>query len=163
MIENLHIEQAAASDSALLTEIAFKAKRYWNYPGEYYIIWEKELTITGKYIEDNLVYKSLIKDLTVGFYSIVENKNDFVSGDILVKEGFWLEHLFISPEYHGMGIGRELIHHAKKICRNYEIPALLIFVDPFARGFYERIGAEFLYDSPSSISGRTIPVYRLIV
>lgn len=161
--QNIRIELADHSDSDILTEIAFSAKRHWNYPEEYYQIWKDELTITEKYLDKNIVYKAILGGSIVGFYSIAENKADFYSGEILVQKGFWLEHIFIQPDYHGFGIGKRMINHAKNISQNSGIHNLLIFVDPFAKGFYDRIGAVFLYDSNSSIPDRLIPVYSLII
>lgn len=43
------------------------------------------------------------------------------------------------------------------------IQHLLIFADPYAKGFCDKIGAGFLYDSKSSVPGRMIPVYDLVV
>lgn len=161
IIQKIHINRANNTDSDILTEIAFFAKRHWNYPDEYYEIWKDELTITEKCLKQNIVYKAVYEEFIVGFYSIVENKSDFYSGDILVQKGFWLEHIFIRPEYHRFGIGTKLINHAKHISEETGIQNLLIFVDPNAKGFYDRIGAEFLYDSKSSIPERLIPVYNL--
>ncbi|MFO7658287.1 MAG: GNAT family N-acetyltransferase [Bacteroidales bacterium] len=157
------IDKAIDNDSSILTEISFAAKRHWNYPDNYYDIWKDELTITKDYIRQNIVYKAQLGDLTLGFYSIVENKSDIYSGETLVKKGFYLEHIFIRPEYHKFGIGRLMIDHAKKISKNTGINNMLIFVDPYAKGFYDKIGADYLYDSKSSIPGRLIPVYDLKV
>jgi hypothetical protein len=43
------IEFANVNNSERLTEIAFSAKKYWNYPNEYYEIWKNELTINEEY------------------------------------------------------------------------------------------------------------------
>jgi maltose O-acetyltransferase len=159
--QNVKITEANYSDSDILTEIAFSAKRHWNYPVEYYEIWKDELTITEKYLNQNIAYKATLEDSILGFYSIVENKADFYSGEIFVQKGFWLEHIFIRPDYHNFGIGKQMINHAKTISEKMGIRNLLIFVDPFAKGFYDKIGANFLYDSKSSIPDRLIPVYDL--
>lgn len=159
--QKLQITPAEKPDAEILTEIAFSAKRHWPYPESYFDIWQKELTITGNYITANIVYKILYDDIVSGFYSIVQNTQDFYSGEVFVQQGFWLEHIFIRPEYHHQGLGRILSGHAKQTAKSNGIDALLIFVDPYAREFYDKIGADFLYDSKSSIPGRIIPVYRL--
>lgn len=163
MIDSLKLQIVTADeqDAAILTDIAFSAKRHWPYPESYFNIWRQELTITQDYIASNTVYKILCNGTVAGFYSIVNNTRDFYSGEVFVQKGFWLEHIFISPEYHRRGMGRMLTDHAKQIAKGKGIDALLIFVDPFAKGFYDKIGADFLYDSKSSIPGRMIPVYRL--
>jgi hypothetical protein len=56
-----------------------------------------------------------------------------------------------------------MINHAKSISKNRGVNNLLIFVDPNAKGFYDKVGADYLYDSKSSIPGRLIPVYDLKV
>lgn len=160
-VKRINIVQAHCSDFETLTEIAFSAKRHWNYPDDYFDIWKDELTITREYIDKNIVYKALLFDTALGFYSIVENGNDFWTNGVFVKKGFWLEHIFIRPEFHEMGIGRLLMNHAEMVSKNKDISNLLIFVDPFAKGFYDKIGAEYLYESKSSIIERPIPVYNL--
>ena len=163
MIERnkIQISKAQNIDAEVLTDISFAAKKHWNYPDSYYDLWRNELTITKEYILQNIVFKALYMDVVIGFYSITENKDDFYSGDTFVKQGFWLEHLFIKPEYHKLGIGVSMINHAKQVSRDLGIRNLFIFVDPYAKGFYDRVGAEYLYDSKSSIPGRIIPVYGL--
>ena len=160
-LEKIQIRQAHDIDSDLLTEISFAAKRHWNYPDNYYDLWKDELTITKDYINQNIVFKALYQDSVIGFYSVIENETDFFAGETFVKKGFWLEHIFIKPEYHKLGIGLLLINHAKQVSKDFGISDLLIFVDPYAKGFYDKVGAEYLYDSKSSIPDRMIPVYGL--
>ena len=160
-LEKIQIRQAQDIDSDLLTEISFAAKRHWNYPDNYYDLWKEELTITKNYINQNIVFKALYQDSVIGFYSIIENEADFFAGETFVKKGFWLEHIFIKPKYHKQGIGLLLINHAKHVSKDFGISDLLIFVDPYAKGFYDKVGAEYLYDSKSSIPDRMIPVYGL--
>lgn len=162
-LQNVQIKKANNLDFEELTKIAFSAKRHWKYPEKYYKIWENELTITKEYLQQNIVYKASLDNCILGFYSIVENKSDFNSGEVFVQKGFWLEHIFILPEYHKLGIGKLLIQHAKMISGKNGISNLLIFVDPFAKEFYDKIGAQFLYKSKSSIPERLIPVYNLKV
>jgi GNAT superfamily N-acetyltransferase len=160
-IKDIFINRATEKDATILTAIAFAAKRSWNYPEHYYENWKNELTITPSYIIQNLVYNAVMKNSIVGFYSITEVRTDFMAGEVSVKKGFWLEHIFIMPEFHKSGIGRLLTDHAKETARKLEIGELWIFVDPFATGFYEKIGAEYQYESKSSIKNRLIPVYKL--
>lgn len=162
-LSDILIDKAIDVDVGILTEISFLAKRHWNYPENYYDLWKDELTITKDYLTRNIVYKAQLGDRIAGFYSIVENKTDFFTGETFVQKGFWLEHLFLRPDYHKIGLGRRMIEHAKMISKNTGIRQLLIFVDPNARGFYDKMGANFLYDSKSSVPGRMIPVYGMDV
>ncbi len=160
-LKNIEIRKADCKDASVLTKIAFAAKKHWNYPEKYYNIWREELTLTVDYINRHIVFMAIYRNIVLGFYSIVENKSDCYSGEIFIKKGYWLEHIFIDPKYHNLGIGRLLTEHARKISAEREISELLIFADPFAKGFYDKIGCRFLYDSKSSIPGRLIPVYEL--
>ncbi|MBN2610974.1 MAG: GNAT family N-acetyltransferase [Bacteroidales bacterium] len=158
---NLQIVKAEMSDHFLLTDIAFKAKRHWPYPEIYFKIWKDELTITSDYISKNLVFKAIAENKIVAFYSVTENKKGFFSGEVFVQRGFWLEHIFVLPAYHHKGIGTAMIRHLKTECKSLQVEYLLVFADPYAKGFYDRIGAGFLYASTSSVPGRKIPVYRI--
>lgn len=162
-LHEIYISKAQSSDYLTLTEISFASKRYWKYPDHFYEIWEKELTITNDYIDQNIVYKAVYQNSILGFYSIIENKSDFYSGDVFVNKGYWLEHLFIRPDFLKQGIGRIIIDHAKALCISMRIDSLMIFVDPFASGFYDKVGVEYLYNSKSSIPDRMIPVCQLKV
>jgi maltose O-acetyltransferase len=156
-----YILKALLSDAQELTEIAFQAKKHWPYPEEYFETWKSELTITKNYIRNNIVYKFVYKDFISGFYSIVINEKDFHVKEVLIQKGIWLEHLFILPAFHKKGFGKELIQHAKNTANELGFLELLVFVDPYAQGFYDKIGAQFINLSKSSIPGRFIPIYSL--
>ena len=160
---NEKIRIALPGEAEILTKIAFAAKRTWNYSESYFEIWKDELTITKDYINNNIVFVAEKGKQLVGFYSIVVIQNDLVSGNVLVKKGFWMEHLFLKPFYQKKGIGRKLMEHALNYCEENWIDELKIFVDPHATGFYEKMGATFIENSPSSIESREIPVYFFII
>ena len=157
MIEKIRI--ASPSEDELLTEIAFSAKRTWNYPEEYYKIWEKELTITKDYIDKNIVFLAERGKQVVGFYSIVLFNGDHIVDNISIESGYWMDHIFVKPNYQKKGIGRRLMQHALNYCKENWIDELRVFVDPHVIDFYEKSGARFIRNSPSSIEGREIPVY----
>lgn len=159
-LSQIKVVESCRLDSETLTAIAFSAKRHWKYPSAYYETWKDELTITPQYISDNRVCSAIYKGTIVGFYSIVENHADFYSGEVFVAKGIWLEHLFILPEYHKLGIGGLLMDHLKAALILEGKNRVYIFVDPFASGFYNKLGAKFLYESKSSIPNRLIPVYE---
>jgi maltose O-acetyltransferase len=156
-------ERAKTSEHHVLTNLSFEAKRHWNYPEDYYITWEKELTITEEYINNNLVYLARSGDEVAGYFSICQVESDFWSGNVFVNKGFWLDHIFVRPGFMGQGIGKELIQLSKDICKENNIEKLYIFSDPFARGFYTKIGARYVRESESSIEGRLIPVFELMI
>lgn len=159
--DRTRIRPAHQDDAPLLTEISFAAKGYWNYPREYFTVWQNELTITPAYIANNdvLVYED--DGVAIGYYSLVELREDLrVAGSVLAR-GFWLEHMFVEPRRIGKGIGRRLFDHLRRRCRSRGIASLGILADPHARGFYEKMGCEYLREFPSTIKQRTTPHLQL--
>lgn len=83
-------------------------------------------------------------------------------GEVFVEQRWWLDHMFILPEFHKKGIGTMLMDHLKKVCREKEITSIKIFVDPYSSGFYEKMGGSKVRMSKSSIPGREIPVFGIV-
>lgn len=157
---NIMIRRAEDRENKTLTSISFAAKRYWKYPEEYFEVWKDELTITPDYITQNEVHVAKVDGKVVGFISIVEVKNDFKAGDLLIRKGYWLDHIFVHPSFIGNRIGSELIFFAKGLCKEKNISCLHILSEPNAKGFYDRIGAQFIEAVPSNIKGRTVSLYK---
>ena len=155
------IRKANSGDCSVLTDISFSAKRHWNYPESYYETWKNELTVTDEYLSYATVFVAELHDKVIGYYSLIFNPSDQQFGQVFMSKGFWMEHIFIYPDYINKGVGSILIDHMKKYCRDNDIKKLTVFVDPFAEGFYKKIGASFKYLSKSNIPGREIPVYEI--
>lgn len=159
----IDIVKALPSDAEMLTRIAFAAKRHWGYPEEYYAIWAPELTVTEGYIEKEMVYIAKVNGQAVGFFAITEAAEDAWSGEVIIEKGFYLDHLFIDPPFIRQGIGAQMIRFALCIAKARGIKNLRLFSDPNARGFYEKMGAKHICESPSSIPNRTLPIFELSV
>lgn len=155
------ISRAEVNDSDILTSIAFAAKRYWKYPEEYFAVWKDELTITKDYINQNEVYAARIAGESVGFISIVKMQNDFLAGELWIEKGFWLDHIFVHPSFMMKGVGSKLIFHAMELCKERNIRCLYVLSDPNAKGFYEKMGAQYIDDVQSNIKGRTVSLFKL--
>lgn len=155
------IRPAKKEEAEILTKISFKSKGYWNYPQEYFDIWNNELTISPDYIEKNEVYVYELGGAVVGYYSFVELLEDIEISGIMIKKGFWLEHMFIEPENIGNGIGTKMFDHLRKRCLFKDVNELGILADPNSRGFYEKMGCIFNRDYPSTIKNRTTPYLKL--
>ena len=159
----ISIRRALPTDALFLTSISFGAKRYWNYPEEYYEIWHDELTITKDYIEQNIVYVAQKKDTIIGYFSIVEVSQEYWNGDVFIRAGYWLDHMYIRPAYIRNGIGTELMEYAEDYCRENGIEMLYILSDPLANGFYEKMGADYIKECPSSIKNRTVSLFEYYI
>ncbi|WP_028582135.1 GNAT family N-acetyltransferase [Desulfogranum japonicum] len=151
------IRIAEISDAESLTKLSFESKGYWGYPTSFFEVWSKELTITPEYINQNDVVVYEVNGSLVGYYSIVELQDDLEVSGIIIKKGFWLEHMFIEPQTIGKGIGAQLFNHLRLRCLKRGIAELGILSDPHAKGFYEKMGCIYLIEYPSTIKNRTTP------
>ena len=153
------IRPAKKTESQQLTAISFASKGYWEYPEKYFDIWKDELTISPAYIEENLVFIYEGNDEIKGYYSIIEFKEPIEISTVKLPKGFWLEHMFVSPESIGQGIGTKLFQHINQTCYSNGILRLGILVDPNSKGFYEKMGCHYKREIPSTIPNRTTPWY----
>jgi GNAT superfamily N-acetyltransferase len=74
-----------------------------------------------------------------------------------------LEHCWVQPARIGHGVGARLLAHAVTTCRAAGASTLRIASDPFAEGFYRRMGARPAGTVPSTPRGRTLPLLTLPV
>lgn len=159
--DEMIIRRAREEESDVLTTLSFTSKHIWGYPEEYFDVWKNELTITESYIKNNQIYLADYKGQVIGYFSVTQVPNDFYAGEVFVKKGFWLEHLFIKPEFIKKGVGTRLINFAVDLCRKNGVRTLNIFADSNAAGFYNKIGAVYIDESPSSIMSRNVIIYQL--
>ena len=151
------IRPAEKEEAEILTKISHRSKGYWNYPQAYFEIWHDELTISPEYIERNAVFVFELDGVVVGYYALVELPENLEVSGIILRKGFWLEHMFIEPDNIGNGIGTKLFEHLRERCRSQGIGELGILADPNSRGFYEKMGCVYEGDYPSTIEDRTTP------
>ena len=152
------IRAAKNDEAAALTRISFEAKKYWNYPEEYFKIWEKELRVTPQYLNDNDVFVCRENGEIVGYYSLVCMREKMEVSGITLSEGYWLDHMFVIPACIGLGMGSRMFAHLYQWCKIQDIEKIHILADPHAKGFYEKMGCKYLMEYPSTIPGRTTPL-----
>ncbi len=144
------IRQAKVEEAGLLTKIALEAKRHWGYPEHWIKHWEADLTITAEFIRDNHVYVAEGEGEVRGFYALC------VDGDEAE-----LEHMWVTPDSIGTGIGKELFLDAMERAAALEVRGVEISADPNAAGFYERMGAKQIGEVDSPIDGQPRKLPRL--
>ena len=157
----LMFRQANTKDATALTKLSFDSKGYWDYPGSYFNIWADELTVSTEYIKNNDVQVYTIWDSIAAYYSIVKLDNDIEIGGVLLNSGNWLEHMFVTPQHIGSGIGAKLFSHLRQRSLERGIVELGILADPNAKGFYLKMGCVYVKEYPSTIKNRTTPYLKL--
>jgi GNAT superfamily N-acetyltransferase len=149
------MRRALAGDAERLTQIACAAKAHWGYPEAWLTAWKPILRITPEYVGHQLVYVGMFDDEMIGFYAL-EPRDDRWS----------LEHFWVDPRWHGRGVGRQLFGDAVDRVRAIRPGILVIEADPYAAGFYARMGARQKGTVPAPVEGdpgRTLPVFEVEV
>jgi len=148
------IRAPRASDAKALTDLAQRAKAHWGYPAEWLQMWNGELTISGDYL---LAHRSFVADSggkKVGL-CVLEIRGKHAE----------LGHVWVAPECHRMGIGTALVARALEAAAKAGVRSVTILSDPFAEGFYTRLGARKLREQPAPMPGapdRVMPVMEFV-
>jgi GNAT superfamily N-acetyltransferase len=144
------IRPASADEATTLTKMALDAKRHWGYPEHWIRHWQSDLTITPEFIRNNHVYVAEENGELHGFYALC------VSGNKAE-----LEHMWVTPQRIGTGIGKELFLDAMEQAAKLNVGAVEISSDPNAAGFYKRMGARQIGEVDSPIDGQDRKLPRL--
>jgi GNAT superfamily N-acetyltransferase len=143
---SVEIRDATVDDCEALSALAFASKAHWGYDDAFMEACRDEVTIRPVDLERARLRVAIATEI-LGFHGI---------------EGDELEWLFVAPAATGRGIGAALFADALDIARRAGVKTLRIDADPNASGFYERMGARRIGETPSaSIPGRVLPVYAI--
>jgi len=145
------IIKANTHDYRVLTDITKKSKAYWGYSDEQMRKWSDLLTITEEYIQNNEVYKLVINQSIVAYYSYFE----------IEKNSVRLDNLFVSAENIGKGYGKLLMNDFILKIKKSEAQRILLDADPNAQKFYESFGFVKIGEIETSIKDRFLPIMEL--
>ena len=148
----IEIRRAHPDEADTLTEIAHAAKRHWKYPESWIQQWQMDLTITGEFIRTHEVFVATINHAIAGCCALV------ITGTLAE-----IEHMWIRPEQMGSGVGRALFEHARARAVEQGASVLELSADPYAEGFYARMGAKRIGEIPADMDGqpRVLPRMRI--
>lgn len=142
------IRDADPGECERLSALAFASKAHWGYHDAFMEACRGELTVRPEDVARMAVRLAWHGNI-VGFYGMDD------------VELLWF---FVDPSAMGSGVGRALFADACAVARGKGMRVLRIASDPNAAGFYERMGATRIGDTPSqSIPGRDLPVYEIAV
>lgn len=152
--DEVRIRPAAPEEAEELTDVAWRSKGYWEYPVELMNEFREVLTITEDFLENNPAYvlENEETEEIMGFYAIEQRAGEW-----------WLEHLWVTPEHIGEGLGGELFLHACETAETVGAEVLNIESDPNAEDFYTHMGATRTGDMTYKAGhvDRTVPVLRM--
>jgi GNAT superfamily N-acetyltransferase len=143
------IRPARLAEKPALDALCFRAKAHWGYDAKMMEKFRDALRVPEAAILDG---RAFVAEGPQGVAVL-----DGTQGEIVV-----LDSLFIEPACIGKGIGAALFRHAASVARAAAARWLEIHSDPFAAGFYDRMGAERIGTVQSGrIAGRMLPLFRL--
>lgn len=147
------IRRAVGDDSDALSDLAHRAKAHWGYPASWMREWDAQLTIIPGYLEMHDVWVAERDGAIIGMCALEDR-----------GPTCWnIEHVWVEPSAHGGGVGRALVMMALDEARRRHGGVVELLADPFARGFYERLGARRAGDVAAPMPGakhRTLPKYE---
>ncbi|GAB2821133.1 GNAT family N-acetyltransferase [Lentzea nigeriaca] len=145
------LRRARPEEAGVLSEVAQAAKAHWGYDEAFLEAVREELTYSPDEVARRHMVVAELDGAVIGFYSV---DGEPPSGE--------LGNLWLRPDRIGTGLGRVLWEHliSNAAAAGYE--HLDIDAEPFAEGFYLRMGAERIGETPSgSIPGRVLPQLRV--
>ncbi|PEB82181.1 GNAT family N-acetyltransferase [Bacillus cereus] len=144
----MKIRKALLSEANELSELALHSKATWNYSEEFILACKEDLTITEEYIKNNFVYVLENDNTKIGFFSFLRNDNA-------------LDFLYMHPSYKGKGYGKILWEFVIEQVEGLGIKSFTIDSDPNAKGFYLKMGAKLIGETPSTVfKDRLLPLLK---
>lgn len=145
------LRRARPDEAGTLSDLALAAKAYWGYGQGFLESCRSELTLTADDVARRYLVVADLDGDVAGFYSLDGEPPAGVLGNL------WLR-----PDRIGTGLGRLLWHDATAAAAAAGFTHLDIESDPHAEGFYLRMGARRVGETPSrSVAGRTLPLLRV--
>jgi GNAT superfamily N-acetyltransferase len=144
------IRPAHPDEAPMLTALFWRSKAYWGF-GESIMERIREAAhVSREHIEQSAAVNVLeIDGRVIGFYQLK-----------VIPDGLWLEDLFLEPDTIGKGYGKLLWDHAVETGRKLGYSAFDFEAEPFAEGFYARMGAVRTATRYSPITSRDMPLMR---
>ncbi|WP_144610957.1 GNAT family N-acetyltransferase [Bacillus cereus] len=144
----MKIRKALLSEANELSELALHSKATWNYSEAFILACKEDLTITEEYINNNFVYVLENDNTKIGFFSFLRNDKA-------------LDVLYIHPRYKGKGYGKILWGYVIQQANELGIKSFTIDSDPNAKGFYLKMGAKLIGETPSTVfKDRLLPLLK---
>jgi predicted amidohydrolase/GNAT superfamily N-acetyltransferase len=152
-IDDVSIRPADPVELDRLCEIAADGKRFWGYDPDLVEEWVALGDFTPEVFAAKDVFVATAADEIIAWSSLILN------GDVC-----WLDDLWVDPPWIRHGVGRRLFDHAVSYAKAAGATAMEWEAEPFAFGFYEKMGGRHLRDSERSpIWNRKLPVMGVAI
>jgi GNAT superfamily N-acetyltransferase len=141
-------KKATKEDLQTLNKLLRASKGYWGYNEEFLDKFMGIFAVSEKNVITHETWKFFDDQKLVGVITLDINEPELIN-------------LFVDPQYIGKGFGAEIWHFSVERFAAEKINSFKIWADPNANGFYEKMGAKFLYSKVSPMGkDRITSVYE---
>jgi N-acetylglutamate synthase-like GNAT family acetyltransferase len=134
------IRRALVQEAGALSDLASRSKSHWPYDEEYLQLCRSVTHVTEEDIQAWPFSVISREGLLCGFSAVCELQGERM-----------LDHLWIDPPYMGKGLGRMLFEESVARAIGLGWASFTIASDPYAEGFYKKIGAKRIGERESKI------------
>lgn len=143
------IRPAHPAEAGALAALAVRSKAHWPYPAAFVARFARGLALTAEVVGANDVWVADDGGAVRGFYTLLHR------GTHAILDDLWIE-----PAAIGCGTGRLLFQHAAVRAATAGARTLRWEAEPYAVGFYERMGGTTTGWADSRL-GRRLPVMQV--
>lgn len=126
-------------------------------------IWYRAVSLTHTFLTETDIqfYREIVQNGALREVEIWVRRNENKEPvGFIGLDGTKIEMLFVDPEYHGTGIGKRLIKHAKKL-KGSTLQVDVNEQNDGACAFYKRLGFVQIGRSELDSSGKPFPLLHL--
>ncbi|WP_430791436.1 GNAT family N-acetyltransferase [Virgibacillus flavescens] len=148
----MNIRKALEEEAGVLSCVAIKSKAYWDYDEKFINECKEDLTISTLYIQENYAYILEDEQGIIGFFAFEAGEHNS------------LDFLYILPRFIGKGYGKVMWAKIIQKAKEFGMKTFTIDSDPHAKGYYEKMGAYQIAETPSTVyKDRLLPLMRVNV
>jgi GNAT superfamily N-acetyltransferase len=134
------LRPALQHEALALNEIAGRSKSYWPYDEEYLKLCRSVTHVTSEDIGRWPFIVATANEELLGFSAVCEIRGEKM-----------LDHLWIDPPFISKGVGRALFLESVIRAKALGWSKFTIASDPYAEGFYEKMGAKRIGEREAKI------------
>lgn len=150
--DNFILRDMRPAEIGAISALAIRSKASWGYDADMMKVFVEELTLTDASFAKLLAARIAMQNEKIVAYCTLLRR-----GETLIE----LENLFVDPDHFGQGLGRLMFAEAVALAAKHGATELTLIADPYATGFYEKLGAKVTGQHQSAFPGRSIPIMTI--
>ena len=140
-MSSFYCRPAEKTDLETLNGLLKVSKAHWGYEADFMASFVENLSVTAEILADSITMLVYINEKLGGFYSFAKGEENHIE----------LTHFYLYPDFIGKGWGRKLWGLALETARQKGWNEFLVWSDPHANGFYEKMGCKLIRFQRSSL------------